>query len=197
MVEVLAVVVILVIIATIVTTVWIHVDSASRDQAREAETDLWINTFETYRSNFAIWPAMPVNSATPTTMCLGNFSSYSNKCGQYGSSTATRYINASGSAYNNMLSAVDRIGFVPVNTTEPTNNSLVGPLLYVTQNSNSAPITVTGRFFHFFNRECPDGWTEYFTSPGSPALPSSISQILTGTGAHACAKTEQFTYSPT
>lgn len=196
LVELLIVITVLAILATIVLVSWSVTTSWMRDESRKAETQQWVDTFETYRNRFVVFPAMPTNAATPTTVCPGSFASYSNKCGQYGSSTATRFIAASGAAHTNLTTQVSKIGNVPSSSGATINNVLKGPIIHVSQNQDVNPRTVTARFINFFEQGCPGGWTNI-----SGSLPSSIAGVLTGlpsgTTATACQLSKSFTYSPT
>jgi prepilin-type N-terminal cleavage/methylation domain-containing protein len=195
-VELLIVIVVLAVLATIVLVSWSMTTSWMRDESRKAETQQWVDTFESYRNRFTVFPTMPTNAATPTTVCPGSFASYSNKCGQYGSATATRFIAASGTAHANLLTQVGKIGNVPSNNGSTINNVLKGPIIHVSQNQDANPRTVTALFINFFEQGCPSGWTNI-----SASLPANISGVLTGlpggTTATACSLSKNFTYSPT
>jgi len=194
LVELLVVAAVIAIIASVALVSWSNVAVDARDKARESDVTLWIETFTTYYGQRAAWPVMP-NPGGNKTVCLGSFASYNNKCGQHGSLTTTAFINASGSDHSTVLSEVGTISKVPENSSTPAHG-VVGPLVYMTS-TNTAPYTVTGYFFNFFEKKCPSGWTRYYTSGGgTPTLPSPIAQVINGTSAIACAKTRSFSYNP-
>lgn len=183
------------IIAIIGSMAWNGVTQSLRDKTRETDTRAWMTSFENYKNRFYVYPSIPTADgvAGAATVCLGQFTAYNNKCGQYGSSTATAFINASGSA--SMISELNRVGRVLENTSKPINNTLAGPIAYSTRTSASGTYTVTTQFINFFEGSCPSTFTNINSS-----LPPSIAQVLTalpsGTSANACAISKTYTYTP-
>lgn len=188
-------IVILGIIAVIGTSIWNGVTKSFRDKTRETETRAWIESFNNYKNRFYVYPSIPTADGAigAATVCLGQFTTYNSKCGQYGSSTSTAFINASGSV--SMFSELNRIGKALNNTSQPINNALTGPIAYSSRTSASGTYTVTTQFINFFEGACPTGFTNINTS-----LPSSIALVLTGlpsgTSANACAISKTYTYTP-
>lgn len=187
-------IVVLGIIAVIGTVAWNGVSTSYRDKARETETRTWITSFDNYKNRFYAYPSVPTGDGAinAVTICLGQFTSYNSKCGQYGSTTMTAYINASGSA--TMLSEISKIGTPLDNTTQPISDALVGPIAYSSQNTVGSNVTVTTQFINFFEGACPAGFTNINSS-----LPTSIALVLvglpSGASANACAITKIYTYS--
>jgi len=198
LIELVLAVIIIGIIASIVIVGWGSVGGQTRDRAREADVRTWAAAFDLYKSRFIAYPALPT-ADTPggdVTLCLGPFTSTSSKCGQYGSSTATQFIAASGST--SLITNIGKTasnGAAPTDTGPAINNALVGPLVYLSQTTSGTTITVTAKFINFFETNCPS--TDF--TDISASLPASIAQVLTGlpggTSAKACALTKTLTYT--
>lgn len=194
LIELILVMVLLAVLATIGIIAWNGVVVSSRDRARENDTRLWATTFETYRGRFIAYPAMPTgDSPLDKVICLGTFSQYSNKCGQYNSNTSTQSVADSGSS--SMLTEIAKVGRVPSNSGPAVNSALVGPLVYLSQTTASGTTTVTGKFINFFETNCPSDFTDI-----SSSLPLLLALVLTGlpggTNAKACALVKTFSYTP-
>lgn len=197
LVEVLLIVIVVGIIAGITTVTWNGVTKNYRDKARETDTRSWMASFENYKNRYFVYPTNP-NPALGTpagdvTACLGSFTSYSNKCGQFQSSVSTAYVDATGTNSTNVLTELTKIGNAPNNAGPSLNNALVGPIAfsYVT---GSNPYTVTTQLINFFENSCPSDFTNINAS-----LPASLANVLTalpsGSTANACALTKTFTYT--
>lgn len=195
LVELIIVIIIISILTAIIMLSWGGLVRSSRDHAREDDVRSWASTFDLYKSRFGAYPALPTGN-TPTgdkTFCLGTFSSTNSKCGQYNSSTSTKFIAAGGSS--GLLENVGKMsngGKAPTDSGPVVNNALVGPLVYLKQSTASGTVTVTAQFINFFEGNCPSDFTNINSS-----LPSSIALVLSGvSGANVCALTETFSYTP-
>ena len=206
-VEIMTVVVVVGIIASIGVLSWNNVTTGSRDRAREADLNAWISSFDTYRARFIVNPAMPTGALNPLmngallsgkAYCLGSFTTTSGKCGQYTSSTATAFLPASDSS--SMLTELAKIGNTPTNNSPAIKSVLAGPILftYKTTNGSADTDTVTARFINFFEGNCPSSAPGEYTIA---TLPAPIALVLTGlpsgTSVHACYAEKTFSYSPT
>lgn len=163
-----------------------------RDRAREGDVVLWSSTFDSYKGRTGVYPALPVDSATPMMYCLGTFTETANKCGQYGSSSTNESFPGSNPGDpNSIVSLVKRVSPTPVNSGLNVEAQLVGPLIYVTQNTDTPPITVTANFVNFFETGCPKDWINRTSA-------SPYNLMLNGitTNAIICSLEKTFTYDP-
>jgi prepilin-type N-terminal cleavage/methylation domain-containing protein len=175
-----------------------NIATGARDTARENDTKAWMAAFDTYKARFLVYPLLPTSSLIPKTVCLGTFTN--NKCGQYGSSVITKYIDASGTDYASLRTEIARAGSgdaysIYANTGNSSNYPLAGPILYLTRNTDVGTMTVSAQFINFFEQACPSGYTNI-----NGSLPLSIALVLSGlpsgTNANACSVTKTFTYTP-
>lgn len=199
-VELLVVIVVIGILGAITIVTWSGVQQAARDSAREQDTRQWAATFNTYKARFIVYPLMPTDSLTPNVACLGGVGTFpsgtqpagGNKCGQYGSSSTTSYASTTSS----LQTEVTKIGTMPDNNGPSVSNTLVGPIVYVSQTANSGTIPVEADFINFFEKTCPtqdfiDATSNYSTkfSKLSTVLPS-------GSTAKVCYLKSNFSYTP-
>lgn len=192
-VELLIVITVLTILASITYVGFSQLVTSSRNTARESDTKAWMSSFDAYKARFTVWPILPSGSGTKT-ICLGQFTN--NKCGQYGSSTATRFLSASGTDYNTVRTGIAKVGDLYKNSGNQDNYALAGPIVHMWQ-TGSGTVTVNARFINFYEGECPKGSNGEYTASN---LPSAISGVLTGlpsgTSARACYFEKSFTYRP-
>jgi prepilin-type N-terminal cleavage/methylation domain-containing protein len=196
LVEVLITVIAITIIGGIALVGLNTVSLFARDKARETDTTTWASSFDLYKSRYIVYPAMPT-ADTPggdVTLCLGTFTSFSNKCGQYTSGTATKFLLASGSA--SLMTEVAKIGNAPVNGEPSLKSQLVGPIVDVTQTTTGPNITVTAQFINFFEGSCPRGFVGPVSAATVAANYAAIAQVMTGVTANFCYLQKQFTYTP-
>lgn len=196
-VELLVVVVVLGIVISISTFAWGAVSNWARDQARQNDTEQWAATFDSYKGRFTVYPALPASVASPKTLCLGSFSTHNDKCGQFTSPVPGRFLDASSSNTDHtaLNDEVKKVGDLPTNSGPAINDILVGPIVYLSRNSDVAPMTVTAQFINFFTNDCPDDFTDISASLPVP-LQTVMSGLPSGTNTHVCAISKQFTYSP-
>lgn len=193
--ELLIVIVVIGILAGIVVTVWSTTGAYARDKARETDVRTWAATFDTYKSRFAVYPALPTADGTAGAqyLCLGSFSSTSNKCVQYGGSS-TQYLDATATAAAAIATNVAKVGSTPINSGVAIKSKVVGPFVWLTQSTDgSATVTVTAKFINFFEQNCPSDFTDE-TSNSDTTLAALFSGI-SGT-AKACSLTKTTTYNP-
>jgi len=161
----------------------------SQNSARATEVEQWASTFDLYKSRFGGYPSMPASDGT-TYFCLGTFSTYSNKCGQYTLALGARNIDATLSA--SMLTEIAKVGNVPTSGSPAINNQLVGPYLRLTQQTTAGSpntITVTARFVGFFlGSSCPNNTSLAISTPAS-AYVTGLSGIV------ECGVTRSFSYT--
>lgn len=165
-----------------------------RNTERESDAKAWAAAFDTYRGRFKVWPIMPTSTASPKTVCLGVHAN--NKCGQDDSSTATAFIAASGTDYTTLNTNIARIGSqLASKKSNPVNNAISGPIVYVWRDTNSGTIPVHARFIFFSESDCPSDSTNI-----NGSLPSSLALVRTsmpsGTTANACAIQRDMSYTP-
>ena len=197
LVEVVMVIVVIGILTTVGIFVWGGVTQSSRDRVRETDLQTWISSFDNYRARFVVNPVLPTADGVlgAKAVCLGSFSSYNGKCGQYASSAPNAQLSASASS--SLLSELTKIGKTPTNNSPDIKGSLIGPILYSTQSTAGGTITVTSRFINFFEGSCPSKMSGEYTTT---TLPQPIALVLTGlptgTSAHACYIEKTFSYTP-
>ncbi len=192
LVELVIVVVVLGILFAIVTVVWTNVIKSSNDKSRAGDVSSWMSNFQVYQSRYGGYPEMPTGN-TPSgdvVRCLGKFTSFSSKCGQYTSSTAGRYLAASGS--NTLIANVIKVTgnkYID-NSGNAVKDSLVGPIVRIYQTTSGSIKTITAQYINFFENGCPSSdYTDI-----SSSLPSAISGVLNGiSGVKVCARTDSFT----
>lgn len=194
LIELIIVMLVLAILATIGILGWSGTVAATRDRVREADTRQWVSVFDSYKARFGIYPALPANDATPSTLCLGSFPSTANKCGQF---TSGSY-SYSDAASATLLANIAKIGKIPINSGPEIAsgaNKLIGPIVYLTQTTNggTGEITVTAKFIGFFQGNCPSGFVD--DSGNTPS--ATILTSMTG-AARACSvsPSPSFKYTP-
>jgi len=196
--ELLAIIVVIGILAGIVSVVWSGAATNSRNKAREADTRNWAGAFETYKSRYVVYPALPTADGTAGAqyICLGNFSKTSNKCGKYTSGTAGQYLSASASAATAILTGVAKTGKAPINTSPIVKNNYIGPFLWTYQSTNSGTgdITVTAKFINYFDKSCPSDF-EDLTATSDTNL-AKLFNGLSVAGGKACGFSKTLVYNP-
>lgn len=203
-VELIIVIVVIGILAAIVLVSWGNVVTGSRNTSRLQDMKSWMSTFDVYKSRFGAYPVLPTGN-TPSgdvAYCLGSFTSTNNKCGQYNSSTATRYLPASASS--TLLTNVTKVnsrGKAPENGGATVNSALAGPLVYLSQTTSSGTVTVTAKFIGFFEgTSCPSSELTIISSGTLSSSYAPIAGLLTGlpsgTSASVCYIAKTFSYKP-
>ncbi len=201
LVELLIIVVVLTILASIAIVGWEGVSALSRDRAREQDTRQWSSTFDIYRSRFVVHPIMPTinGGAGAITRCLGSPSSFPNgRCGQYKISDSAKSFLASNSS--GLESEVGKVGNMPTNSNETLRDTLVGPILYTVKNVSGTITTVDTMFINFFELGCPeDDFVDITTNPtvANGVLNDLPAALKTGNNVHACAIVNSFSFDPT
>lgn len=156
-VELVVIISVLGILVTVGTFGFNNLQAWSQNNTRATELQQWASTFDLYKTRFGGYPIMPTADGT-TYFCLGSFSAYNNKCGQYTLALGTKNIDAGLSA--SMLTEVARVGNVPSGSTPPITGQIIGPYLRLTQQTvagTPSTITVTARFVGIFKgSSCPN-----------------------------------------
>lgn len=177
------------ILVTIGTFAFNGIQTWSQNNTRATEVQQWASTFDLYKTRYGGYPAMPTADGT-TYYCLGSFSAYSSKCGQYTLAIGTKNIDATASS--SMLTEVAKVGNVPSNTAPAINKQLVGPYLRLTQQTTAGSpntITVTARFVGFFQgSSCPNNTSLTLFTPASNYV-NGLSGIV------ECGVTRSFSYT--
>lgn len=212
LVELMLVVVVTGILASVVYLSWSGARGSERDKAREVDTRQWATTFETYKSRYFIWPLIPTASGTAgvKTTCLGvPVSPGATKCVQYNGSAGT-YLTidtSSGSDYTAIMSGVAKVGNTPVNNESVTNSVAAGPFIYLwaAPADGSGNIVVTGVFMSFFERNCPSEFltpsaiaTAYPPPSGDTTVYNQLNTLVAGlpSGTNACGLVKTLSYNP-
>lgn len=179
--EIITIIVLIGIIVTVGIFSWGGVQTWSQNKARETEVQQWANSFEIYKSRFSYYPGMPDLAASNGTnvayYCLGEFSTTSNKCGEFTSPTTTKYRLAVGASDPNSIAAesirteLAKVGNTPVNAAPSIDNLYIGP--YVAFDKTAT--TITAKFIGIFKGStCPSE----LTAEASPPMATSISGII-------------------
>lgn len=160
--------------------------NTSNDRARESDTRQWASTFDLYKNRYAVYPVMSTSVVSAGRACLGKFPSTLNRCGEY---------NRAGSYYSDttadaMITRVQKIGKVPTNSGIPVKDMFSGPIVYVTQSSDTPPYTVTANFLNYFLGNCPSGFSSV-----APSAPYS-NLLRTSNGTRLCNLQKSFTFNP-
>lgn len=185
-VEVLIVVSVIGILATIATISWNGVATNSRNNLRAQDINQWSATFDTYKGRYSAYPVMPAG-ATYETYCLGAFTDFGGKCGAYIASPTT--------ATTTIPTEVAKVGKVPTNNKDlVVGDKLAGPILYTNRQTSGSDVIVTAQIINFFENSCPAGLTD--VSSSAPA--SSMLSAANVSGAKACKLNpdKTFTYTP-
>lgn len=195
-VELLIVIIVIGILTGISATVWVSAGIGARDSARENDARTWAGTYEVYRSRFGVYPVLPTadGAAGAQYVCLGSFSTTGNKCVQYNSGSASKYIDATASATTTMLANIAKVGSVPANGGPTVATKLAGPFLWISQatNGGTGAITDTAYFINFFETNCPSGFTD-LTASADPTLAALFAGI---SNTKACGLQKTYTYTP-
>ena len=185
-VELVVIIAVIGVLAAMTSIFYTWVATISRDQARETDAKAWVGTFNTYKSQFFVYPVMPASAASPAVGCLGKFPDSLNRCGTY--NTGGAYYSDSTS--NTLLTEVAKIGDTPENNSPIIDGKFAGPMYRVTRSSNTPPYTVTANFLSYSEGDCPQDFTDVTsTSPYSTLMPSPD-------GKHLCRISTSFTYNP-
>ncbi len=216
-VEVMIVIVVMGILASIAIVSWNGVSIGSRDRTREADVNEWMNTFDLYKGRYFAWPALPTDT-TPKALCLGKPTSGGNpkvfldKCVQYNSSVEFNgilgtYSSTLSTDYASFTTEVTKLGNLKENNGPTVKNiSYGGPFVFLWQTTAGNDVTVNAHFINFFESACPSGFTRITTSPApvlptsSPAPPASYLALFTSTptipsSVYACYKQKSITYT--
>lgn len=215
--ELIIVIAVLGILSGIAIVSWGAVVNWSNDRAREADTRQWVNTFELYKSRYAVWPALPADDTTAVAYCLGTFPTDSSKtdtytngrCINYAGTTAFNglvgnYVASSGTSFNSFKTEVEKVGKFPENGGKK-NGNFAGPFVYLMRKPAGAGFTVTGVFINFFKNGCPADFTEVssIVSAGVSSDPANASKytvlgttLLAGlpSSTKACGISKSITY---
>lgn len=185
-VELVVIIIVLGVLFTVGTMFYSWAGTIGRDQARELEAKTWINTFNTYKAHYFVYPVMPTDSSTPAIGCLGEFSDTSNRCGDFNNSGASY----SDTTADTLLAEVDKIGDVPQKNSPVVNGTLAGPMYYVSRASDTPPYTVTASILNYSEGDCPKDATDVTTTgPYNYFIPSPD-------GYHLCMVQTNFSYDP-
>lgn len=139
--ELLLIITLLGILGLIVTLGWNAATTSSQNNIRSTEVKQWSSTFDLYKSRFGVLPIQPSSGSTYIVVCLGDFDSTSNKCGQYNGGASSYLVDSS------FLGRISKVGNKPTNTSPPVNNQIIGPIAFVTHN--------TVRYIGVFQGSCP------------------------------------------
>lgn len=187
--ELLVIISVLGILVTVGTFGYSGLQIWSQNNARATEVQQWASTFDLYKTRFGGYPIMPTSDGT-TYFCLGTFSSYSSKCGQYTLTLGSKNIDAGLSA--SMLTEVARVGNVPGNNAPPIGQQIIGPYLSLTQQTvagSPSTVTITAKFIGIFQgSSCPANSTLTAVSPASAYL-VGISGLI------ECSTSKSFNYT--
>ncbi|MFZ2544640.1 MAG: prepilin-type N-terminal cleavage/methylation domain-containing protein [Candidatus Saccharimonadales bacterium] len=208
--ELVIVIVIIAILASIGTLAFTNVQKWSRDQAREQDTRQWATTFNTYKSRFIVWPVVSSTDGQSgvKTICLGTPTSGNGRCVKYGGSSA-QYISITGSDaidFNAVGTEVAKIGIPPTNNGAVTNGAYAGPFLYEWRKTSGSVITLTAAFINFFeNSTCPSGLLtiaqikSQYPNSSDPATYTKLDTLMTGvpSGVYPCGIVNTLSYDPT
>lgn len=222
LVELMLVIVVMGILASVVYVTWSGAVGNARDRARETDTRQWAASFDAYKARFFIWPLVPTYDSTGSSdgvngdisSCLGapkssDGQSALTKCVQYSSSDPTKYLpvdTSSGSTYMTILNGTARIGNTPVNNGYATNSVAAGPFVYLWQKTDKSGgatngnATVTGLFINFFENSCPKDFLT-LTTPVSISGDSAdyvpLNALFTGlTSVKICGLLKTLSYNP-
>lgn len=191
-VEILLIISVLGILLSIAIVGWGGVASGSRDRAREQDIRQWAATFDLYKSRYVVYPVLPtaVGAASPTIICLGTFSSTLNKCGQYNNVSASYSDSTSTDLVTEIKKVTDR---VPANTGPQIRNTYAGPLVYMTKDTNTPPITLSADFINFFENACPTGIEDVTNNNTLPYISLKSGSTIS---VKICRLHKELTYNP-
>lgn len=193
-VELIIVITVIGILVGIATVSWGNTTRRVADKAHEDDVKQWMNTFDVYKSRFAVWPALPSGTvASADAFCLGAFPDTNNKCVQYKTASAFNgtsgtYVAASGTPFNDMKAALERVGKYPENGGKKLDD-FAGPFVFMVRNPAVTPTTVDGFFLNFFTT-CPSGFTRAdalisSAKAAKPTLASHYDKLTTLLGSSA------------
>lgn len=210
LVEIIFTISIIGILVAVGTVGWHGITTSAKDRARAQDVNMWVSTFDLYKSKYSVWPVLPANDLTPKTICLGAPQSASGRCGQSSASNSVAATyrtpsTTSGSDYDNMKKEVIKVGNFPVNSgAEITSvtTPVTGPVAHLSQVTSlvDGTVTVTGIFFSFFESGCPAGMDNLRT--GSYLLNVPLTTFLAGipltstTVPYICGYSKQIIYNP-
>ncbi|MBC7512755.1 prepilin-type N-terminal cleavage/methylation domain-containing protein [Candidatus Saccharibacteria bacterium] len=158
-VELLTVVVIIGILASISLVAYGNVQTRADTSAKVQAMKNWAKVFELYRVTNGAWPNVMTGG---NYYCLGtgfpssSFSGNVPRCRDY-HSTTTGYLESDAVALMNLLKTVAPA--LPDNQKKAVNSAVVGP--YVYRSSSTSTITITD-VFPPTSTVCPDGTTQEF-----------------------------------
>lgn len=207
MVEIIIVISVIGILATIGAVGWSNVSSSSNDRIREQDVRQWISTFKLYKSRYVVWPVMPDTSGTAKQVCLGAPSTQSDPsitdCGQYTSGNKISTSSGTqGADFSLLKTETSKVGNFPANSSPPVNTGCcktVGPFISLTRTVSGSQVTVIGKFINFFQNGCPAGFVNYRhynTATPSENLDGGPLHGLPDTAPFPCGLEERFTYDP-
>lgn len=210
LVEIIMVISIIGVLAAIATVGWKGVTTSAKDRTRAQDVNIWVSTFDLYKSKYTVWPVLPANDLTPKTICLGEPRSTSGKCGQSSASNSNVLTfrtpsTTAGSDYDDMKKEIVKVGNFPVNSGEEISSisyPVTGPVVQLSRTTSivDGKVTVTGIFFSFFESGCPAGMDNlrtgaYLTNlnltgflAGLPLTSTSVPYI--------CGFSKQIVYNP-
>jgi prepilin-type N-terminal cleavage/methylation domain-containing protein len=155
-VELLVVIVVIGILASIAIVSYNGVQQRTRNADRYTQVKAWERLFQLYKAKYGAFPS----ATSGTTYCLG--SGFPNgKCREYKTSGSNAYLESNNAA---LMTEIKKIGSLPTNNPIPVNNWLVGP--YVTMWTTNLQIT---QDFEGGPGDCPPG-LDYYWDDGNGAL---------------------------
>jgi type II secretory pathway pseudopilin PulG len=171
-VELILIIVVMGILASIGIFAWNGVSASSRDRMREQDMRQWSSTFDLYKSRYVTYPVVPVTAAaSPSIVCLGTFSATLNRCGQYNNATASYPDSTATSLLSELQKISDRAS---TNNGPKVGNLFAGPLVYVSKDTDTPPIKLSAEIVNFFELGCPSGMTDVTTTSPYSNLKSGV-----------------------
>ena len=157
-VELLIVIAVIAILATIVVVGWNGVSAQSRNTARASELETWKSTFELYKSRFGTYPSV----TTAGMYCLGT--GFPNgRCGDI--NTGTPETNST-----SVLNELKRVSPILPKVSASAVENRVGPYAWFDDPSSpSAGITIMS-MFESKTGDCPEGLSRLGSAPTTGVL---------------------------
>lgn len=184
--EVLVIIVVLGILISVGAVSYYNTQVWSQNNTRANEMQQWASIFDLYKSRYGGYPIMPTSDGT-TYYCLGAFTDFSAKCGQYTLSPGSTTISAASSS--TLIDEVKKVSKIPEHTSSPIDGKLIGPFLRLTQVTVASTVTTTVDIIGIFQGStCPD-------SPGISAVSPATTHVAGVSGVIECKLTKSMTYT--
>jgi prepilin-type N-terminal cleavage/methylation domain-containing protein len=190
--ELIIIIVVIGILASILTPMWFGALQSTRDKARETDVRTWAATFENYKGRFGTYPVVPASDAASDNIyaCLSPVSSSptNSRCANFSGSLGQYLESSTGDTastnWTSIKTAAAKIGTVPPNASPPLGSSYAGPFVKLrtttVTTATEVDTTVYAEFITFFENNCPSD----FTPEILPNSDTTLSAILTNIGSY-------------